>query len=75
MLTQEAYTMYTLLKHSDENVKSIDELNEMSRDEVRKELFEMNNKLRAMILKAREVQKMRKKEMIDFIALVRELKV
>lgn len=67
--------MYTLLKHSDENVKSIDELNEMSRDEVRKELFEMNNKLRAMILKAREVQKMRKKEMIDFIALVRELKV
>uniref|UniRef100_A0A1I7WI47 C2H2-type domain-containing protein n=1 Tax=Heterorhabditis bacteriophora TaxID=37862 RepID=A0A1I7WI47_HETBA len=47
----------------------------MSRDEVRQELFDMNNKLRAMILKAREVQKMRKREMIDFIALITKMKV
>uniref|UniRef100_A0A1I7WVN5 DNA-directed DNA polymerase n=1 Tax=Heterorhabditis bacteriophora TaxID=37862 RepID=A0A1I7WVN5_HETBA len=66
--------MYQYVKHS-ENSKSIDELKKMSRDEVRQELFDMNNKLRAMILKAREVQKMRKREMIDFIALITKMKV
>ena len=64
--------MYALLKHSEnEDIKSIEEIKKMSRDEVRKEVFNINNKLRSMILQAREVQCMKKKEMIDFIVLVR----
>lgn len=66
--------MYSLLQYSDE-IKSLEELKKMSRDEVRQEVFTINNKLRSMILQAREVQKMKKEELIEFITIAREIMI